>query len=120
MLGNDPDRPVADLAVRLLGMLNERQRPVPMLTPREWEVLQRLESLTDNEIAAALELTKAGVRYHVGNIFAKLEVSGPPERRASCTADWLAAVAVRPREVSICQIGTHQRILGYGLMALSN
>ena len=84
LLGNDRDRPEADLAVRLLGMLNERERPVPMLTPREWEVLQRLESLTDNEIAAALELTKAGVRYHVGNIFAKLEVSGRPNavRRA--------------------------------------
>ena len=76
-LGNNPVHPAADAARRLLGMLNDAGRPEPAVpTPgaRELEVLQRLGTQSDREIAAALGLTKAGVRYHIGNIFERLGV----------------------------------------------
>ena len=76
-LGNNPVHPAADAAKRLLGMLNDAGRPEPAVpTPgaRELEVLQRLGTQSDREIAAALGLTKAGVRYHIGNIFERLGV----------------------------------------------
>ena len=46
------------------------------LSDREMDVLARLESQTDREIARALKLSHAGVRYRVRSIFAKLGVRG--------------------------------------------
>ena len=45
-----------------------------VLSEREREVLQRLESQRDKQIAAALELTVHGVRYHLRKLFTKLNV----------------------------------------------
>ena len=42
------------------------------LTSRELEVLRRLETQRDRDIARALGISHAGVRYHVGRIFEKL------------------------------------------------
>ena len=64
-------------ARQLLDMLNESARSEgggPTFSARELEVLQRLESCSDREIASALLITAGGVRYHVANIFGKLEV----------------------------------------------
>ena len=47
---------------------------VPALSARERQVLGLLAGQTDNEIAAALGLTRAGVRYHVQHLFRKLHV----------------------------------------------
>ena len=44
----------------------------PALTDRELEVLARLEGYTDKDIARAIGLSYAGVRYRVRCIFAKL------------------------------------------------
>ena len=43
-------------------------------------MLNLMEGRTDREIAAALNLTRAGVRYHVGRILRKL---GVRDRRAA-------------------------------------
>ena len=45
---------------------------VPDLTPREFEILERLEGWRDKEIAAAVNLTEDGVRYHNKKLFRKL------------------------------------------------
>ncbi len=45
----------------------------PALGSRTIEVLRRLETQTDNEIARALGMTRDGVRYHVRALFAKLD-----------------------------------------------
>ena len=74
-LANNADSPAAAAARRLLAMLTDserRERGEPSFSRREQEVLQRLEAFSDKEIAGALALTPGGVRYHVGNIFAKL------------------------------------------------
>ena len=52
------------------------RRPVPSLSVRELDVLRRLETDRDDDIAAALRLSRHGVRYHVGNILDKLGVRG--------------------------------------------
>ena len=49
-------------------------RAPPALGSRMIEVLRRLETQTDNEIARALGMTRDGVRYHVRALFAKLQV----------------------------------------------
>ena len=49
---------------------------VPSLSVRELDVLRRLETDRDDDIAAALRLSRHGVRYHVGNILGKLGVRG--------------------------------------------
>ena len=76
-LGSNPDDPAADAAGRLLRMLDDGgwpERAIAMLSPRALDVLRRLETQSDREIAATLGLTKAGVRYHIGNVFRKLGV----------------------------------------------
>ncbi len=76
-LANHPGHPAVDTARHLLGMLKDGGRPeptVPTPSPRELDVLQRLETKSDREIAEALGLTKAGVRYHIGNIFERFGV----------------------------------------------
>ena len=54
----------------------QRADTVPALTPRENEILARLEHWQDKEIATALSLSAAGVRYHVSSLFRKLGVRG--------------------------------------------
>lgn len=76
-VANKPESPEAAEARRLLTLFDRGEAPEqaePSFSHRELQVLQRLGTLPDIEIAAALDITKAGVRYHVGNIFAKLGV----------------------------------------------
>ena len=58
--------------------------PEPVLSQRQKEVLRRLESQRDKQIAAELGLTVHGVRYHLRKVFAKLGVARRAEavRRA--------------------------------------
>ena len=60
------------------------EAPVPALTEREREVLERLESERDKQIAVALGLSTHGVRYHLRGLFDKLGAStrGEAVRRA--------------------------------------
>ena len=70
-------------ARRLLNSLvrsEQRERGRSALSPRELQVLNLMEGHTDREIAATLQLTRAGVRYHVGKILRKL---GVHDRRAA-------------------------------------
>jgi len=80
-----PRRPLAVAAERLLAAANGcGAARVPALERRERQVLRRLGTCKDKEIAAALGLTVHGVRYHVRKIFHKLEVGSRREaaRRA--------------------------------------
>ena len=78
LLDSNPRPDAAESAERLLGSLDDferwKQASRAFITPREMDVLKRLEAQTDREIAAALNITRAGVRFHVGNIFRKLNV----------------------------------------------
>ena len=53
---------------------------VPRLSPREREVVERLEA-SDAEIGTALGLTADGVRYHVKKIFRKFEAKNRRDAR---------------------------------------
>ena len=53
--------------------------PTPALTSREFEVLQRIEYQSDQDIARELDLTYHRVRYAVRGLFAKLDVQGRHE-----------------------------------------
>jgi len=56
--------------------LERRRRPVPDLTPRQWELLHLVASgHTNAEIALELVVTKDTVRKHLENIFARLDVT---------------------------------------------
>ena len=57
---------------RSLGLAPDAEQAEPLLSPKEMEVLLRLESRTDKDIAQELNLTYHGVRYRVRHIFAKL------------------------------------------------
>ena len=73
------DESLRESAERLLNAINgasEQAEAVPHFSRREMEVLQRLEAQRDKEIAAALGLSEAGVRYRIGRVFAKLGVRG--------------------------------------------
>ncbi len=73
--GFDPVlRAAAEQLIDRIAKAEVRREDGPSFSPREMEVLERLESFRDREIAEALGLTAAGVRYHVGHIFRKLEV----------------------------------------------
>ena len=78
LLDNNPRPNAAGSAERLLASLDDferwKQACRASISPREMDVLQRLEAQSDREIAAALNITRAGVRFHVGNIFRKLNV----------------------------------------------
>ena len=69
-----PDTPHEASADALLNAVRTKDAPVPLLSVRETEVLQRLETQTDKEIGAALGITPDGVRYYVRRIFRKLDV----------------------------------------------
>lgn len=76
-IANSADSRKAGDARRLLAMLTESERSEgggPTFGSRELEVMQRLESCSDRQIGQALSLTPGGVRYHVANIFRKLDV----------------------------------------------
>ena len=60
----------------LLAARTAQSDTVPKLTARELDVLRRLETQKDLQIAADLGLTRDGVRYHVRHLFAKLGVHG--------------------------------------------
>ena len=71
--------PLHESASRLSGMLNDTEntaRPAPTFSAVELDILQRMESQRDKEIAQAIGITEAGVRYHIGKIFKKLGVRG--------------------------------------------
>jgi DNA-binding CsgD family transcriptional regulator len=62
--------------------MHARGRPKhpDILTPREWEVLELLRlGRTNDEIAASLGISVAGVKYHVSEILGKLHVSDRKE-----------------------------------------
>jgi len=57
------------------ALLLEERRPMPRLTPREREILDRVaEGETNGEIAARLWVSPLTVRRHLENIYAKLGV----------------------------------------------
>ena len=80
---DDVDPRLGDAAESLRRALGaspgERTDGVPDVTPRECEILQRLEALPDKAIAAALDLSVDGVRYHNKKLFRKLGVSSRSE-----------------------------------------
>ena len=89
-LERDPDASLKEEAIRLRDMFRQavtEESAAPGFSFRELDVLQRLDSQQDKEIAKALSLTHAGVRYHVGNIFTKLGAHSRQEARFSRTRD---------------------------------
>lgn len=56
----------------LKASLDASVMAVPNLSSRETEVLWRLETQRDKEIALSLGISTHGVRFHVGNILKKL------------------------------------------------
>ena len=74
---SNPDTPGRQAARSLLTMCgeDEDERSDLSLNERELEILRRLEGRQDKEIAAELNLTTHGVRYHLRSLFKKLRVS---------------------------------------------
>ena len=84
-LDSAPDVSGGETARALLEMMESADEPpVPTLTDREREVLERLETQGDKQIAAALGLSVHGVRYHLRRLFEKLgaRTRGEAARRA--------------------------------------
>ena len=82
-VANHAGSPGVRKARRLLKRLarsDRRERGRSTISARELQVLKLMEEHTDREIAATLDLTRAGVRYHVGKILRKL---GVRDRRAA-------------------------------------
>lgn len=74
---------------RLLGRRRD-DGPLASLTEREREVLALMaEGRTNGSIAAALFVSEAAVRKHVGNIFAKLPLDPRSDRRVSAVLAYL-------------------------------
>jgi DNA-binding CsgD family transcriptional regulator len=76
-----------------------RPRTPDILTPREWEVVDLLrEGLSNREIAARLEISLGGAKFHVSEIISKLGVSTREEaaswRPRQPFAAWLPAPAI--------------------------
>ena len=74
-LGDGGERSAALALSRDLESSGE-QTVAPRLTPRQREVVRHLALERDKEIARALGITEAGVRYHVGRVFDALGVRG--------------------------------------------
>ncbi|MGD8855663.1 MAG: LuxR C-terminal-related transcriptional regulator [Chloroflexota bacterium] len=82
-----PDSPVAAYASRLLAAFTPVQPPGPLaepapglLTERELDVLRLLPShLTSTEIAAELNISANTARFHIKNIYSKLDVHNRTE-----------------------------------------
>ena len=84
VLENREDAALSSTVLALLRAIEKRAGAgVPKLSPRERDVLKLLHA-RDAEIGTALGLTADGVRYHVKNVFRKLEVHNRREaqRRA--------------------------------------
>ncbi len=84
-LDQRPDSPYLTDAQSLLQQMRRLyDGSEPALSQREIEVLRRLESQRDKQIAAELGLTVHGVRYHLRKVFTKLGVANRAEavRRA--------------------------------------
>ena len=69
-----PDSTHRTAAQVLLEAAERLEPPPPALSVREADVLRRLETESDAQIAAALGITRDGVRYYVKRLFGKLEV----------------------------------------------
>ena len=65
--------PLVDGAARLLAAARVT-KPPPQLNERERQILGQLETRRDKQIAARLEMTPDGVRYHLRGLFRKLGV----------------------------------------------
>lgn len=56
------------------------EKAIAYLTPRERTVaLLLIEGLTNDEIAARLDIGSQSVKFHLGNVYRKLEVRGRQE-----------------------------------------
>ena len=77
-IDGEPDRPARRAAQGLLKTVAPAADDKPRLSARQAEVLARLTD-RDEDIAAALGLSKGGVRYHVEGLFDKF---GVKNRRA--------------------------------------
>ena len=79
-LDSVPDSPSRTVAQSLLASMracamHAADEPrCPALSERERQVLERLEGQHDQQIAASLNLTTHGVRYHMRKLFTKLGV----------------------------------------------
>ncbi len=87
------------IAYDLLAMRRAGRPPHPDVpTPREWEVLELIrKGMSNPEIAARLEITRAGARYHVSEILSKLGLRTRQEaarwRREDHRPWWTAGLA---------------------------
>lgn len=73
-------------------LLVQRRNPLARLTARESEVLSRMaEGRSNAAIARELVVTDAAINKHIGNIFAKLELSmtGDEHRRVAAVLAYL-------------------------------
>lgn len=76
--------------VRQLLSRRKNHGPLAALTPRELEVLALMaEGRVNASIANELVVSEAAVRKHVGNIFAKLDLSDGLDRRVSAVLTYL-------------------------------
>ncbi|KAA1395343.1 response regulator transcription factor [Aeromicrobium ginsengisoli] len=76
--------------VRQLLARRSDDGPLAALTAREREVLALMaEGRTNGSIAAALFVSDAAVRKHVGSIFAKLDLGDDHDRRVSAVLTYL-------------------------------
>ena len=84
-LGNAVGADLVPAAAKLRGILvggvpedepSGEGEAVPALSKREREILERLEHAQDKALADALNLSVAGVRYHVSSLFRKLGAHG--------------------------------------------
>ncbi len=65
-------QPIANLIAQAAYPATTRERP----TEREMEIIQLLkEGHTDSEIAGALTISERTVRYHIANLFTRLDVN---------------------------------------------
>jgi DNA-binding CsgD family transcriptional regulator len=60
-----------------------RRRGVPVLTPRQWQLLGLIDAgLSNRQVAARLRISDQTVRKHLENVFARLEVNSRTEALA--------------------------------------
>ncbi len=76
----------------------ERRRPVPELTPRQWQLLDLLAAgHTNTQIARRLGLSEGTVRKHLENIYSRLQVSSRTAAVTRAFPDLAAGRAVTRR-----------------------
>lgn len=92
-------------------MTRGRPRHDDILTPREWDVLALLrEGLTNQQIAARLDISANTAKYHVAEILAKLEVATREEAAA-----WEPETTPRSRFTALASLAWLMRHLPSGL-----